>query len=326
VLTAEDVAQAVAEEGVTFGQSVDAVYTPAVTLWVFLSQVLEADKACAPAVRRVCAWRVAQGLTPCGEDTGAYCRARGQLLLELARRLTRAVSSNLERTLPRHWLWHGRHVQLVDGTTVTAPDTPAKQQADPQSASQQPGLGFPMIRLVVLLSLASAALLDMAAGPGAGKETGETALLRQLLDGVAAGDVLLADRYYCNYWLVALAQARGVDVVFRMHQLRDYDFRRGERLGHDDHVAVWYKPPRPHWMEAALYAEVPDVLIVRELRYQVTTPGFRVRQLVLATTLTCADTYTKEDLADLYHQRWHVEIDQAGCRSSGRLYLGGIAA
>jgi hypothetical protein len=326
VLSAEEVAQAVAEEGVSFGQSVDAVYTPAVTLWAFLSQVLQADKTCALAVRRVSAWRVAQRLTPCSEDTSAYCRARGQLPLGLPRRLTRAVSGNLERTLPHPWLWHGRHVQLVDGTTVTAPDTSAKQQAYPQSASQQPGLGFPLIRLVVLLSLASAALLDMAAGPCAGKETGETALLRQLLDNVPAGDVLLADRYSCNYWLVALAQAREVDVVFRMHQLRDYDFRRGERLGHDDQVAVWYKPQRPAWMEAELYADLPDILIVRELRYQVTTPGFRVRPLVLATTLTCAHTYTKEDLADLYHQRWHVEIDQAGCRSSGRLYLGGIAA
>jgi hypothetical protein len=198
---------------------------------------------------------------------------------------------------------------LVDGTTLTLPDTEANQQAYPQPASQKPGLGFPIIRLVVLLSLATAALQDLAFGPYPGKETGETALLRSLLADVPAGDVLLADRYYCSYWLVALAQAGGVDVVFRLHQLRDYDFRRGRRLGRNDHVVCWHKPQRPEWMDPATYAALPERLTVREIRFRVTTPGFRVDELVIATTLTDATRYSAEDLADLYHERWHVELD-----------------
>ena len=105
------------------------------------------------------------------------------------------------------------------------------------------------MRLVALLSLATASLLDLAMAPYQGKETGETALLRQLLDDVKPGTVLLADRYYCTYWLVALALARGVEVVFRMHHLRDYDLCRGPQLGLDDHLAVWHKPQRPEGKE-----------------------------------------------------------------------------
>jgi hypothetical protein len=225
------------------------------------------------------------------------------------RRLALDVGRNLERAVPAAWLWHGKHVQLVDGTTLTLPDTEDNQKAYPQPASQKPGLGFPIIRMVVLLSLATAALQGMAFGPYHGKETGETALLRSLLADVPAGDVLVADRYYCSYWQVALALAGGIDVVFRLHQLRDYDFRRGQRLGRDDHVVRWYKPQRPEWMDQASYAALPECLTVREIRFQVTTPGFRVREVVIATTLTDAALYSQEDLADLYHERWHVELD-----------------
>jgi hypothetical protein len=128
--------------------------------------------------------------------------------------------------------------------------------------------------------------------------------------------VLLADRYYCSYWLVALAQACGIDVVFRMHQLRDYDFRRGQQLGADDHVVSWSRPQRPDWMDEATYATIPETLTVRELRVQITTPGCRTPELVIATTLTDAGIYGKDDLADLYHERWHVEPDIRAIKQS----------
>lgn len=319
VLTAAHVDQAFADAGVTFGASADAVFTPAVTLWAFLSQTLDPDKSCRAAVKRVAALRVAQGLPPCAEDTAAYCRARPKLPAGVLRALTLEAGRNLETASPDCWLWHGRHVHLVDGTTVPLPDTEANQRAYPQPRSQKAGLGFPMIRLVVVLSLATAALTGLAYGPCQGKETGETALLRLLLGDVPPGDILLADRYYCTYWLVALAQARGVDVVFRMHHKRDYDFRRGQRLGHDDHVVVWHRPVRPDWMDRDSYQALPEVLIVRELRHRITTPGCRATELVVATTLLDADTYRKEDVADLYHQRWHVELDIRSIKGTMRM-------
>jgi Transposase DDE domain len=119
----------------------------------------------------------------------------------------------------------------------------------------------------------------------------------------------VADRYYCSYWLIALAQARGVHVVFRQHQLRRTDFRRGRRLGRNDHVVTWSKPQRPQWMDEASYAELPDEVTLREVRGSIATPGCRVQDLVVVTTFTDTEEYPKEDILELYHARWNVEID-----------------
>lgn len=309
VLPAAVVAQVLANEEVVFGDTNKAVFTPAVTLWAWLSQVLETDKSCRAAVNRVLAMRVAGGLEPCSQDTAAYCRARPKLPASALKRLALQTGHNVEEQAPQDWLWHGRRVTLVDGTTMTMPDTAANQQAYPQPSTQQAGCGFPMIRMVVLMSLASAVLLDMAMGPYQGKETGETALLRELLDDLKPGAILLADRYYCTYWLVAMAQARGVDVVFRMHQLRAYDFQRGQHLGPDDHVVSWSRPQRPSWMDPETYATMPLTLTVREVRANIARPGCRTEEIVVASTLIDAVSYTKASLLDLYHERWHIEPD-----------------
>jgi hypothetical protein len=309
VLSADEVEAAFTAEGVTFGTAAQAVFTPVLTLWAFLSQVVCKDKSCRAAVSRVLVLLVALERGPCAEDTAAYCRARAKLPAVVFRRLALHVSLNLERSVPPDWLWQGRHVGLVDGTTWTLPDTPANQAAYPHAAHQKAGLGYPMMRVVVLLSLATAACLGAAWGPYCGKETGESALLRSLLDSLDGVDLLLADRYYCTYWLVALAGARGKEVVFRMHHRRHYDFRRGRRLGAADHVVVWRRPPCPDWMDAATYATIPPTLTVRELRVSVATRGYRTRELVIVTTLTDATVYAKEAIADLYHERWHVELD-----------------
>ncbi len=316
VLPAAAVEQAFADEGVTFGATPRSVFTPALTLWAFLSQVLHANKSCRAAVLRVTVLLLALERPPCALDTAAYCRARAKLPAVVLRRLAVQLADGLEDAVPEYWRWHGRRVTLVDGTTETLADTPANQQAYPQGPHQKPGLGFPIVRMVVLLSLATAALRGMALAPYRGKETGETALLRQLLDDVDAGEVLLADRYYCTYWLVALAQARGVDVVFRLHQRRHYDFRRGRRLGAADHVVVWQRPARPPWMDAATYATIPRTLTVRELEYATATPGCRTQSIVIATTLLDADAYPRLAVADLYHERWHAELDIRAIKQS----------
>lgn len=178
---------------------------------------------------------------------------------------------------------------LVDGFTVTAADTPVNQAAYPQPPSQEPGLGFPMIRAVVLLGLATGSLLGAAFGPYQGKETGEPSLFRELLDRLRPGDIVVADRYYCSYWLVALLQAQGVQVAFRLHQWRDYDFRRGRRLGPDDHVVEWVKPQRPEWMSEEMYEGLPKTLTVREVRFRTETPGCRSESIIVATTLLDAE-------------------------------------
>jgi hypothetical protein len=309
VLTEQDIATFCAQEGVHFGQGCDDVYTPAVTLWAFLSQCLSASKSCVAAVARVLVLRIALGLAPCAAGSGAYCKARVKLPESLLRRLALHVGTAVERQAPDDWRWHGRRVLLVDGFEVSMPDTPANQQAYPQLRNQKPGLGFPRMRLVVLLAFATATLLGVALGPCKGKGTGETELFRTLLEQLQTGDVVVADRYYCTWWLVALLRQCGVDACFRLHHLRSYDFRKGRRLGKGDHVVHWPKPVRPSWMAEASYAALPASLPVREVRVVVAQPGYRVRSFLIATTLVDPERYPAADVADLYHQRWHVELD-----------------
>jgi putative transposase len=308
VLTSQDIDQACVDTQVSFGHTRTSLWTPALTLWTFLSQTLDGIKSCRAAVARAfAALALSHPLT--NYDTGSYCRARAKLATPLLQRLTLQIGAALEKAALPAWRWHDRQVVLVDGFTTTLPDTWANQQQYPQPNTQKAGLGFPLLRVVVLLSLATAAAQGVALGPYQGKESGETALLRTLLDQLAPGTIVLADRYYCSYFMLALLQAQGVDAVLRLHQCRASDFRRGRRLGVDDHLVVWYKPARPEWLDEATYAALPESMEVREIRKRITKPGYRVKQLTVITTLVDAATYDTEAIAELYHQRWHVELD-----------------
>lgn len=239
ILPADQVQQAVHDEQVRFR---DRLFNPAVTVWMFLSQVLDACHCCRQTVARFLAWRLGQGLAACSADTSAYCKARGRLPEALLARLVRQTGQRTQDEMPAGWRWAGRTVKVVDGTTVSMPDTPANQQTFPQSCAQKAGVGFPLARMVVLFSLAVGTALDAALGPYRGKQTGELSLFRQLHDRLDPGDILLADRHYCSFWELALVRQRGGNVVTRLHQLRKADFRRGRRRGHYDHVVTWTKP------------------------------------------------------------------------------------
>ena len=321
VLTAAQIEQTAAAESVSFGTGADDVYSVPVTLWAFVAQVVSDQKSCLAAVARVLVLLSILGRKPCDAGTGAYCKARAKLPERFLQRLTCEVGRQLEGEAPDTWRWHGHRVVLVDGSTLSMPDTPANQQAYPQQRSQRPGVGFPILRWVALLGLTTGAVLASAFGPWRGKQTGETALFRTLLEDLRPGDVLVADRYYCSYWIVALALARGVDVVFRKHQLRHTDFRTGRRLGRNDHVVTWTKPQRPAWMEPSDYEALPATLSLREVRTRITTPGCRVKDLVVVTTLLDADAYALPDVLDLYHERWHVEIDLRSIKTQMKMEI-----
>jgi len=309
LLPEAEVQQLADEEGLHFAQADHHVYSPAVTLGAWLSQCLSANKSCVAAVARVLVLRASLALPPCSAGTGAYCKARAKLSERFLQRLTLQVGVRLEQQADPSWRWHDRRVLLADGAECSLPDTEANQLVYPQPTSQKKGLGFPLIRLVVLLTFATAGLVGCAMGPHSGKETGETALFRQLLDDLLAGDVVVADRYYCSYWMLAALSDRGVDACFRLHQRRKYDFTQGKRLSQDDHIVTWNKPARPEWMDEASYAAVQETLTIREVRFQIHQPGYRSQEIVVATTLTDAKAYSQADLAELYHQRWHVELD-----------------
>jgi hypothetical protein len=316
LLDQQDVEQTLAAHDVQWRQG---VFTPLVTVQAFLSQVLDGDASCVATVARVLAWRLGAGRAACSANSGGYCQARQRLSEAALHALGQHVGQRLHEP-PRvvsDGLLNGRTIKLVDGSTVSMPDTPANQNVYPQAGTQQPGLGFPIARLLALISLHSGALLDLAVGPYLGKQTGENALLRGLFDQLQPGDIVAGDCGFGSFWNFAMLQARGVDALFPLHQCRPEDFRQGQRLGKDDRLVQWRKPrQRPDWMSQARYQSLPETLTLRQVRVRLAVPGFRVRTLVLVTTLIDPQKYPKEELAEVYHRRWHAELDLRSIKSA----------
>jgi hypothetical protein len=201
-------------------------------------------------------------------------------------------------------------VYLFDGTTVTMPDTPDNQAAYPQVYNQGPGLGFPIARIGAVISLACGAVVNLGFCRYAGKGQGEVSLLRRLWGVLAPGDVLLADRLTANWATIQMLQERGVELVSRLNKAhRKADFRRGRRLGPDDHVVRWDKPTSIRSLDREAYHALPESITIRETRIRVLQPGFRTRSIVVVTTLLDPRQTTKEELAELYRARWNAELD-----------------
>jgi hypothetical protein len=288
----------------------ERLFPPTETLSMFLAQALSADRSCQKAVDEAAVRRLVAGLDPCSTQTGAYCKARARLPLEMIQTLTRHLGREVTARVPAGWHWRDRPVRLVDGTTVTLPDTAANQAEYPQSRTQQPGLGFPLCRVLGLVCLDSGVVLDAAVGRFRGKGGDEQTLLRGVLDTLERGDLLIGDAYFATYFLLCTLRERGIDGVFEQYgaRKRSIDFRCGKRLGSRDHLIVLSKPAgKPDWMAQAHYDAAPATLEVRELR----TGG-----KVLVTTLLCPKQTSKAELKALYRSRWHVELDLRNIKST----------
>ena len=280
---------------------VNCVYTPLVTLRVFLGQVLSADHSCRAAVARLIAYRVARKQCACSPETGAYCQARKRLPEEFFSQIARQTGRQLDAKAKSEWLWKNRRVHIFDGATVSMPDTYANQQAYPQPPQQKPGLGFPLMRIAVIFSLACGAVLDVGMCRYAGKGQSELALLRQLWSIFQPGSIMLADRLMCAWTELVMLKQRDVDCVCRFNSAnRKTDFRRGKRLGKDDHIVTWFKPTKPRSIDRQTYNTLPESLTIRECRVPIAQPGFRVKVVVIATTLLDHIAYPPSELAALY--------------------------
>lgn len=281
----------------------ERLYPPTETLSMFLAQAMSADRSCQHAVNQAAVQRLAGGLATPSVRTGGYCRARQRLPLEMVRNLGCYLGEHIHLNNPKPWRWQGRAVKLVDGTTMTLPDTPENQGAFPQPRGQQPGLGFPVCRMVGVTCLASGALLNAALGRFNGKGGDERTLLRTLEYSFVSGDIVLGDAYFATYFFIAAMQARGVDILMEQHGSRRQtsDFRRGQKLGSRDHLIQFFKPKtRPNWMAEDDYLAAPEALTVRELK-----AGGKL----MITTLTDARTYSKVQIKHLYKSRWNIELD-----------------
>lgn len=297
VLSEESLDDLVVREG---GVHRTRLYPPEVTLGLFVEQVMSTDAACQDVVGRHLCQRTAQGLAESGLNTGSYCKARQRLPLRLVEAGVHEIARVAAATLPPQARWRGREIKLIDGTTVSMPDTPALQVLYPQPKGQQSGLGFPQARIVGVISLASGCVSDWTVAACMGKGTAEPQQLWRLLDRFSAGDLVIADRAYSSWFLLAALQQRGIDCVIREHQLRKNDPARCVALGTNDRLITWDRPIRPEWMDESAYAAMPATITLREVR-----DGNRW----LVTTLCDPAAVTTQEIGWLYCQRWHIELD-----------------
>jgi len=302
-LSQDSILDALNQHGVLFR---DRVFSPVTTIWGFLSQVLGDDHSCRDAVARILAHRVASGLKPCSPNPASYCNARSRLATAVLRNLAKNTAQHLQEGLPHEWKWNGRNVFIADGTHVSMPDTPENQKAYPQPVVQQEGIGFPLARLAVLLSLATGACHDLAIAPYAGKGTGETSLLRQMYDSLQPGDVVLADALFDNYFVACELRERGIELVVRI---------QAERVGSqtvesrpDGDIILWQRPNKPRGMTGEQYRTYPESLRMRQVSVDARDKDNRAEQFKVATTILDA-SIDGGQIGSVYERRWDGEVD-----------------
>ena len=307
-LTAETIHRVCADLDYTWR---DRLLNPVTTVHLFILQVLHGNAACAHVPRL-------GGVNCTGE---AYGQARARLPLAVLQRLLEGIVTQLRGSGDTAGRWRGHRTLLIDGSSTSMPDTPELQQAYGQSGMQAVGVGFPTMHLLALFDAATGFLLRLVTAP---LRTHDMSQVGHVHPGITAGDILLGDRAFSSFAHLAVLTARKVFGVFRAHQKQLVDFTPGrptggkgqptsrwlKRLGHDDQLVEYVKPKtRPVWLSEAEYAALPATLMVRELRYQVAMTGWRTRNITLVTTLLDPERYPVEALAELYQQRWQIELN-----------------
>ena len=308
VLTEASIHAALDEHGVPYR---DRMFSPVTTIWGFLSQVLSDDHSCRDAVSRIIAHRAATGLVTCSPNTASYCNARGRLPTAVLRTLAKRTAEELQAGR-EEWKWNGRNVFVADGSHVSMPDTPENQAAYPQPVVQQQGLGFPLARIAVLLSLATGACHDLAIAPYEGKGTGETTLLRQMYGALTPGDVVLADALFDNYFLVYELRERGIDIVARAQSQRVGSQVVQSRP--DGDIILWQRPNKPRGMTGEQYRNYPKSLLMRQVAVDARDKNNRAEQFHVVTTILDA-VIDGGQIGDLYERRWDGEVDIRSIKS-----------
>ena len=276
-------------------------------VWCMVRQALYPDPSCRATLAWLQAARENVGLPFLSRDTSGYCKARQRLPFELLPRLARRVAQALNNRVKPEQLWFGRRVLAADGSAFSMPDTVCNQARFHQSSLQKEGCGFPVGGFVAVICLATGAIVDAFVGDG---KMHDLTMFKFVRSCFLAGDIFLADRGFSAYTEMAFFLGIEVDSVVRLHQRRVTDFRRGHIIGDGDHIVKWLRPEScPKGLSPVDFKQLPPFLLVREIEYQVTANGFRTRKVILATTLLDAKKYPAQALANLYSQRWEIEVD-----------------
>ncbi len=284
----------------------DRVFNPAATIWGFLGQVLSEDHSCRDAVSRIIAHRAANGMTVCSPNTASYCNARSRIHTRVLSTLAMRTAEELQTSAVDQWKWNGRSVFIVDGSHVSMPDTPENQQEYPQPPQQATGLGFPLARITVALSLATGACHDLAIAPYKGKGTGEKTLFRRMYDTLKSGDVVLADALFDDYFIACELCNRGIDIVTRVQHERKASRTAESRP--DGDLIVWQRPNKPRGMTGKQYRSYPKQLLMRQVTVDARDKNNRAKQFKVVTTILARSIDGKQ-IGDLYERRWEGEVD-----------------
>ncbi|MFN6455600.1 MAG: IS4 family transposase [Nostoc sp. EfeVER01] len=283
------------------------LFDPIVTLWAFLSQVLDTDKSCHNAVSKVIAYLAGLEVEIPSTDTSGYCQARSRLPETLLQKLFQQSGQKLEQKVTTEYLWCGRNVKVIDGSTVSMPDTLENQKVYPQPSTQASGCGFPIAKIGVVFSLATGAAIAVCIDI---LNTHDIKLARNLYKFLNPLDILLGDRAFCTYADLISIKNLNCDAVFRKHQARKSTMRKGKIIGSSDKLVTWYKPNRcPQGLSKDEFNALPSTITVREIYYYIVVPGFRTERVSLITTLLDTTAYSTLDIVGLYGQRWDVELD-----------------
>jgi hypothetical protein len=310
ILTEASIQEVLNEHGVTFR---DRVFSPVTTIWGFLSQVLSEDHSCRDTVSRIIAHRAANGITVCSPNTASYCTARSRIPTSVLSILATRTAEELHTSVGDRWKWNGRSVFILDGSSVSMPDTPENRAMYPQPPQQAAGLGFPLARITVLLSLATGACHDLAIAPYAGKGTGEKSLFRRMYGTLKAGDVVLADALFDDYFIACELCHRGIDLVIHAH----FD-RTGSQVAEsrpDGDILVWQRPNKPRGMTGEKYRSYPKQLLMRQVTVDARDKNNRVQQFKVVTTILTQSIDGKQ-IGALYEHRWEGEVDIRSIKST----------
>ena len=283
-------------------------FTLHVTFWAFLSQTLAPQTSCRETVRKVQAWWLLRSpdSTIGSASTAAYTKARQRLDPLVIDGIGRHLVDRMERRALTSQKWLGRNVKVIDGTTLSMPDTPENQEIYPQPSSQKTGCGFPQMRLVGVFSLATGAMLDYAKS---NIHVSESILFGQLIPKFDKGDIALTDRGFGSYHAFSHMTDAGVDAVIRLNGARKVDLEKGKKIGHNDWLVTWKKPiQRPKGCTPEQYAALPATMILRHVKLTVSARGHRSQTLIIVTTLLDPIAYPAEKIGELYFQRWSVEL------------------
>jgi hypothetical protein len=276
------------------------IFTPESTFFLFMWQILSTT-SCVEAVQRVLLRMSLAGSGKASASSSAYCQARGRIPDKLFEKILSDTACALDAKVDKDRLWHGKRVRVVDGTSVSMPDTPENQAIYPQPSSQKPGCGFPMMRILAVFSLASGALLSYMQGP---LSCGENTLFKKLTASFSIGDIILADRGFCSFALFVELMKMSVDAVIRMREKMIKNYVIVCKLGKDDFIIKWTRP-----LQLSKEKHLPEVLYLRMIKYNISCRGFRTESVTVLTTLSDHISFPAQEFAELYVRRWQVEIN-----------------